>query len=98
MIVYVLSKKKMKFRQSKIKVEHGMIKGLKKLLMKLSKQDYIQAIIPGRIKPSKSSKLYLTVQYTTDNGVKCIAKSDGVQEVFFITDQPQTLIELIENL
>ena len=89
----------MKFRQSKIKCEHGMIKGLKKLLTKLSRYEIVDAIIPGTISNGKKAgKLRLTVQYYTDNGIKVLAKGDGLQEVFFITNFPEQLITIIEEL
>lgn len=88
----------MRYRQSKIKQEHSMIKGLKALLTKLSKVAGVSAIIPGRISPSKVKALHLTVQYRTKEGVRLLAKGDGIQEVFVITTQPETLITFIEAL
>lgn len=91
----------MKHRRSKIKVEHGMIKGLKKLLTKLSARGDIRSIIPGRIKTSKTVKqLHLTVQYAVSGGIKCLARGDGIQEVFFILTEPTapSLIQAIEAL
>jgi len=83
----------MKFRgSSKIKTEHSMIKGLLKLLESIEEWEEIQGIIPGLIKPSKSSTIELTIQYVTTSGVKCLAKSDGaVQEVFFVSSEPEKL-------
>lgn len=83
----------MKFRgTSKIKTEHSMIKGLLKFLESIEDWKEIQGIIPGLIKPSKSSKLEVTIQYVTDSGLKCLAKSDGaVQEVFFVSSEPDKL-------
>ena len=69
-----------------------MIKGLLKFLETIEDWEEIQGIIPGLIKPSKSSTLELTIQYITASGVKCLAKSDGaVQEVFFVSSEPEKL-------
>lgn len=83
----------MKFRgTSKIKTEHSMIKGLLKLLESIEDWEEIQGIIPGLIKPSKSSTIELTIQYITPAGLKCLAKCDGaVQEVFFVSSEPEKL-------
>lgn len=90
----------MKFRgSSKIKTEHSMIKNLYKLLESLEDWEEIQGIIPGLIKPSKSpSNIELTIQYITDAGLKCLAKCDGaVQEVFFISSDPEALKKKLEE-
>ena len=69
-----------------------MIKGLLKLLESIEDWEEIQGIIPGLIKPSKSSEIELTIQYVTASGLKCLAKSDGaVQEVFFVSSEPENL-------
>lgn len=69
-----------------------MIKGLLKLLESIEDWEEIQGIIPGLIKPSKSSTIELTIQYVIASGVKCLAKSDNaVQEVFFVSSEPERL-------
>lgn len=91
----------MKYRgkNQKIKYEHSMIKGLAKLLESIQHWDEIKTIIPGRIKPSKNlTQLHLLVQYMTNNGIKCLAKGEGVQEVFFVSPNPEELIIRIEKL
>lgn len=89
----------MKHRKSKIKLEHSLIKDLKKVLIKLSQVEGVTAIIPGRISPSKRVKsLYLTVQYATKDGLKLLAKGDGIQEVFVITSHPDKLVDFVEEL
>jgi hypothetical protein len=75
-----------------------MIKGLLKFLESIEDWEEIQGIIPGLIKPSKSSELELTIQYITPSGLKCLAKSDGaVQEVFFVSSTPEALKTKLEN-
>ena len=90
----------MRYRgSSKIKQEHGTIKGLLKLLKSIEHWEEIRSIIPGRIKPStNTNKLHLTVQYKTKTGVKLLAKSDGIQEVFIVSTEPDKLIERIRQL
>lgn len=83
----------------KIKRQHSIIKGLYKLLQSIEPWEEIQSIIPGRISPSTNiTHLYLTIQYATTSSVKCLAKGDGVQEVFLITSQPEKLIEKLKLL
>jgi len=89
----------MKYRSSKIKREHSMIKGLYKLLKKISVWPEIISIIPGRIKPSKKIvAIHLTVQYQTEDGVRCLAKSDAVQEIFFVSNKPKELMDKLGKL
>jgi len=91
----------MKFRgSSKIKTEHSTIKGLLKLLERLENIPEIDAIIPGLIKPCKaSSTIELTIQYITDAGLKALAKADnGVQEVFFVSSEPEILKAKLEEM
>ena len=89
----------MKYRLSKIKQEHSMIKGLKKLLQKLAKMDEIKSIVPGRISPSKNVQaLHLTFQYEIEGGIRCLAKGEGVQEIFIICDDLEKVKERILTL
>lgn len=86
----------MKYRQggtSKIKYEHSMIQGLRKLLESLESWIEIKAIIPGRIHPTnKSQALRVKVQYHTTDGLKCLALSgSAVQEVFFVSSEAEIL-------
>lgn len=89
----------MKYRSSKIKQEHSIIKGLKKLLQKLAKMEEVRSIIPGKISKAKTVKeLHLTIQYEIEGGIKCIAKGQGVQEVFIICSNIEKVISTIEKL
>ena len=84
---------------SKIKYQHDMIKGLRKLLEQIEPWGEIKSIIPGEIRPTKSViQLKLDVQYDTPSGVKCLARSgSAVQEVFIITSQPEQFKQLLER-
>lgn len=91
----------MKYRagNSKIKYEHGMIDGLRELLETIEPWEEIRSIIPGVIKTSKSRhKLLLRIQYETPTGLKCQARGGlAVQEVFFVTSEPEKLQKRLEQ-
>ena len=82
-------------RKGKTKRQHGMIKGLSRLLQKIEDWPEIQSIIPGRIeKANEKGPIRLRVNYETRSGLKAIARGEGaVQEVFFVTNQPDVLTE-----
>lgn len=86
---------------SKIKYEHEMIKGLRKLLESIEDWEEITSIIPARIKPIKAvePRLRLTVQQRTPTGFKCLARSgSAVQEVFIVSSKLEALQKKIEAL
>ena len=91
----------MKYRKksSKIKYQHDMIKGLRKFLEQIESWDEIKSIIPGKIRPTKSVRqLTLKIQYETQTGVKCLARSgSAVQEVFVVTQHPSEFRDKLEN-
>jgi hypothetical protein len=74
---------------SKIKMEHNMIPGLRKVLEKIAEWEEVSTIIPGEIKKSRSfGAVSLQTQYETPTGLKILAKANGaVQEVFLVTSQ-----------
>ena len=84
---------------SKIKYEHAMIPGLRKLLEEIEPWPEIKSIVPGEIRRSSSFvSLRLVVQYQTQTGVKCLAKSGGaVQEVFIVGAKPSKLEERLRD-
>lgn len=90
----------MKYRKNKIKIQHGIIKGLKKFLEKeISSQDFIEGITPGRINVGRSTGevLKISYQYKTQTGAKLIARSgSSIQEIFVTTDDPERLEKIIE--
>ncbi len=91
----------MRYRGSgKIKKQHSMIKGLKKFLESIEQWEEIQGIVPGRIaKANLGGPLQLKIKYETISGIKAIANSyGGVQEVFFITNTPELLLNKLEAL
>lgn len=89
----------MKYRsgKNKVKQEHGMIKDLKEFLHVLAKNDHIQSIIPGPIKPVKKAvaKIVIKSIIPTHSGYKTLIQAGAaVQEVFFVGEQKH-LIELL---
>ena len=90
----------MKFRKkSKTKKQHDLITGLEQFLDKIEHWKEIDAINPGRIKPKeKGSPFTLRIQYQTKSGLKCIARSQGVQEVFFVTSKPELLERKLRDI
>jgi len=92
-----LAKKKHR-GSSKIKYEHNMIHGLRRLLEEIEPWPEIGSIIPGEIRRSSSfGGLKLTIQYPTGSGLKCLAKGSGaVQEVFIVSPSPAALAERLK--
>jgi hypothetical protein len=89
-------------RSSKIKYQHGMIRGLRRFLeSELEPLPEIQAIIPGRIqrKRGADSGFRVRLQYETDTGFKLLAHGPGsVQEVFVVSDERARLRARLEAL
>ena len=83
-------------KSSKLKYEHALIEGLRPLLESIAPWEDIHSIIPGRIRPTKGSKRRITleIKYSTRTGLKALAKTGtAVQEVFFVTANPQAVRE-----
>lgn len=85
----------MKHRPRKLKYEHNMIRDLRAFLESIESWPEIQGIIPGAIRPIRSTgALQFHIQYDTSSGIKCLAKSGtAVQEVFLITTDRNALRE-----
>ena len=76
--------------------EHALIEGLRPLLESIAPWEEIHSIIPGRIRPTKSSRrqIRLEIKYSTVTGLKALAKTGtAVQEVFFVTANPEAVRE-----
>ncbi|OGG39656.1 hypothetical protein A3A21_00460 [Candidatus Jorgensenbacteria bacterium RIFCSPLOWO2_01_FULL_45_25b] len=89
----------MKYRgSSKIKTKHGIILGLERFLKKIEPWREITALNPGRIKPrKKGSPFAFRIQYRTKSGLKIIARSQGVQEVFIVSSSPGIVEEKLKR-
>ncbi len=74
--------------QGKLKIEHSIIDGLKKVLERiLADNPEIRSVIPGVIRPVRDAKgpvkMHVTVQ--TQNGWKAIALSGGARQELFVS-------------
>ncbi|MDA8194653.1 MAG: DUF2103 domain-containing protein [Thermaerobacter sp.] len=75
-----------KFRHSKIKRRHHVLKELEPGLAFLANLDMVDGIIPGTINPKAGSSMGFSFQYITASGFKLIGRSSGAaQEIFVIT-------------
>ena len=76
-----------------------MIKGLRRLLSSIEDWPEINSIIPGRIDRAKEGgKIKLRVNYQTSSGLKAIARGNAsIQEVFFVTNQPDDLLKKLKE-
>lgn len=89
--------------QNKLKIEHSIIGGVRKLCERLLVQnpDTVRSIVPGVIRQVRDArgpvKVHLTV--ATTNGWKAIALSDGSRQELFIstTLQKEALEEALQR-
>ncbi|HBQ94550.1 MAG: DUF2103 domain-containing protein [Firmicutes bacterium] len=88
-----------KYRQSKVKRQHHVLRELEPQLRFLSSLPSVDGVIPGTIRPKSGSQMGLTFQYFTPSGLKLIGRSSGAaQEIFVISQQPdKVLISLQEE-
>jgi hypothetical protein len=75
--------------QNKLKIEHSIIDGVRRLLERLLEQNpaTIRSVIPGRISPVRDARGRIQVRVTvpTQNGWKAIALSAGARQELFIS-------------
>ena len=74
--------------QGKLKIEHSIIDGVKKLLERLlAENPEIRSVIPGVIRPVRDAKgaIKLHITVATQNGWKAIALSGGARQELFIS-------------
>ncbi len=84
----------MKYRSKKLKTEHGMIKGLRKLLAEMAESELVESIIPGEIRsvPKARGLVRLRFKYLTVSGGKYLAYgASAVQEVFVVSSNVEAL-------
>jgi hypothetical protein len=78
-----------KYRRSKIKRKHHVVKELEPGLTFLSGLSQVDGIIPGPIHPKTGGKVGFSFQYWTPSGFKLLGRSSGaVQEIFVISTHP----------
>jgi len=74
--------------QNKLKIEHSIIDGVRRLLEKvLASNPEIRSIIPGVIRPVRDArgKIQVRVTVPVQNGWKAIALSQGARQELFIS-------------
>jgi len=74
--------------QNRLKVEHRIIDGVRRLLEKLlASNPEIRSVIPGVIRPVRDArgKIQVRVTVPTQNGWKAIALSAGARQELFIS-------------
>jgi Predicted metal-binding protein (DUF2103) len=75
--------------QGKLKVEHSIVDGLRRVLERLLDEnpEAIRSIIPGVIRPVRDAKGDVRIRVTvpTTNGWKAIALSAGARQELFIS-------------
>ena len=79
----------MKYNHGKIKKEHGILKDFHKVLDRLSQEEWVDRLIPGRIsrQQKSTSDFRLTFQYMTTAWCKMLMKKWAtVQELFVVCD------------
>jgi len=83
--------------QNKLKIEHSIIDGVRKMLVRLLESNpEIRSVIPGVIRPVRDArgKIQVRVTVPTQNGWKAIALSAGArQELFISTDLNKDEVE-----
>ena len=91
----------MRYRHGILKVEHGIVPGLREVLLQLAERDDVHSIVPGRIYVTggrAGGGLRVRVSTTTATGVKLIAKrGSSVQEVFVVCDDPEAVRRVFEQ-
>src|SRR5882724_9842439 len=74
--------------QNKLKIEHSIIDGVRRLLERLlNANPEIRSVIPGVIRPVRDAKGKIQVRVTvpTQNGWKAIALSAGARQELFVS-------------
>src|ERR1044071_1031671 len=83
--------------QNKLKIEHSIIDGVRRMLERLlASNPEIRSVIPGVIRPVRDARGRIQVRVTvpTQNGWKAIALSAGArQELFISADMTQAELE-----
>ena len=78
---------RLRAQQDRLKIEHSIIDGLRRVLEKLIETGYVRSVIPGVIRKVRDAKgevkIHVTVQ--TQNGWKAIALSAGARQELFIS-------------
>lgn len=91
----------MRYRDGVLKVEHGILPGLREVLLDLAQHEDIHSIVPGRIYVTRGrpgGSLRVKASTPTSTGLKLIARlGSSVQEVFVVCDDPATVRKLLKS-
>jgi hypothetical protein len=90
----------MRYRDGILKIEHGILPGLREVLEELAREECVQSIVPGRIYVTRGrpgGSLRVRASAPTQTGIKLIARlGSSVQEVFVVTDDPAKVREALK--
>lgn len=89
-----------KHRSKGVKREHSIIPGLLPVLERVAAHPEVDAVIPGRIKVTRSivPAVKLRIQTRTVSGLKLGARSGRAsQEVFLVTSNPDAVTDYLLN-
>jgi hypothetical protein len=91
---------RLRAENNRLKIEHSIIDGLRRVLERLLRNEEIRVIVPGVIKPVRDARGAITIRITvpTQNGWKAIALSAGARQELFIStaldkDRLQAMID-----
>jgi hypothetical protein len=91
---------RLRAENNRLKIEHSIIDGLRRVLERLLRSEEIRVIVPGVIKPVRDARGAISMRITvpTQNGWKAIALSAGARQELFIStalekDALQALID-----
>jgi hypothetical protein len=91
----------MRHREGVLKIEHGILPGLKEILLELSDVEEVSSIVPGRIYTTRGrpgGALRVRVSTPTATGVKLIARrGSSVQEVFVVCTSSTVIKHILQR-
>jgi hypothetical protein len=90
----------MRYRDGVLKIEHGILPGLREVLEGLAEDEHVHSIVPGRIYVTRGrpgGSLRVRASTPTATGIKLIARrGSSVQEVFVVCDDPDRIRKILK--
>lgn len=82
-----MARMRLRAENNRLKIEHSIIDGLRRVLERLLRNEEIRVIVPGVIKPVRDARGAITIRITVpvQNGWKAIALSAGARQELFIS-------------
>ena len=82
-----MAKMRLRAENNRLKIEHSIIDGLRRVLERLLRYEEIRVIVPGVIKPVRDARGAIVIRVTVpvQNGWKAIALSAGARQELFIS-------------